>query len=607
MLLPTLKAHPPCHGIGCILSNSRSVVTRSTGNPGQHNHALVACFSYFEVVGVVDLSIIELFFLRVLVVSRSSPEMRARPERWRIHLIWRKTVMSEKLVCMMCMTLLLGLTAESTAADYKDWDNGDPTSRLWSSPANWDPDGLPTMLGDTGNRTRIEPGSGGGLYPILDATVFDVDPNGAFADRLYVAHGAGDGSVAEFWVVDGARLTIGDDLNIAYNADSHGICYVDGSATVIDIGDDVKVGRRGEGILMMNGGTMNVSGTVEIPSGTDTTSINVGHLQLNGGVINCDNLLMRPVNSGVIGTGTLDVHAGTLRLEGDAVPLLEEYIDNGWITAYDAYGGGTLHWSYDPNDNNTALTAISRLNPTPADGSVSTPGDLELSWVLPDPCVPGQPVLVDVYITDDFQLLKEFTDPEAIRIVSGQNVTSVSVQTQPKKRYYWAVDTYLGGDDPNDNPVLGPIFSFYTDNLAPHVEAGADIVTWLQDGVRVGHLGAAVTDEDAYTVQWTVVSEPNEGTAIIETPTEEDTSVTLTALGVYVLQLEAFDGEYAGSDTVTITVYSDSCEAAQSQPGYVPLVGDLNGDCKVDDADLALLQENWLKDNSSIEEWFESN
>jgi len=28
------------------------------------------------------------------------------------------------------------------------------------------------------------------------------------------------------------------------------------------------------------------------------------------------------------------------------------------------------------------------------------------------------------------------------------------------------------------------------------------------------------------------------------------------------------------------------------------------GDCKVDDVDMALLQENWLKDNSLTEDWF---
>jgi hypothetical protein len=34
------------------------------------------------------------------------------------------------------------------------------------------------------------------------------------------------------------------------------------------------------------------------------------------------------------------------------------------------------------------------------------------------------------------------------------------------------------------------------------------------------------------------------------------------------------------------------------------LVGDLNGDCRVDDLDLALLKENWLRDNSLTEKWF---
>ena len=163
------------------------------------------------------------------------------------------------------------------------------------------------------------------------------------------------------------------------------------------------------------------------------------------------------------------------------------------------------------------------------------------------------------------------------------------------------MDTYVGSAA---DPILGPIFSFVADNLPPNVNAGGDIVTWLENGTRSGSLDGTVTDEGAYTVQWTVVSEPNEGTAIIETPNAEDTGITLSAVGEYVLQLDAFDGEYTGSDTITINVYNDSCEAAQSLPGYVPLVGDLNGDCRVDDADLALLEENWLKENSLTDDWF---
>jgi len=157
---------------------------------------------------------------------------------------------------------------------------------------------------------------------------------------------------------------------------------------------------------------------------------------------------------------------------------------------------------------------------------------------------------------------------------------------------------------PGAAPAIGPIFSFYADNLAPRVDTGADIATWLQDGAKTGVLDATVIDEEATTVQWSVVSEPNEGMAVIEDGNAEDTNVTFSALGEYVLELMASDGEYTGSDTVTINVYNDSCEAAKSLPDYVPIVGDLNGDCKVDDLDMALLEENWLKDNSLTDDWY---
>ena len=87
---------------------------------------------------------------------------------------------------------------------------------------------------------------------------------------------------------------------------------------------------------------------------------------------------------------------------------------------------------------------------------------------------------------------------------------------------------------------------------------------------------------------------------VLETLTTDDTNVTLSRLGEYVLQLDAFDGEYTGSDTVAINVYRDGCEAAKSLPDYVTPAGDLNGDCKVDEADLVLLEENRLTDNSPI-------
>jgi len=169
-------------------------------------------------------------------------------------------------------------------------------------------------------------------------------------------------------------------------------------------------------------------------------------------------------------------------------------------------------------------------------------------------------------------------------------------------RNYWAVDTYIG--DPND-PIFGPIFSFLADSLAPQVNAGPDLLTWPgEDGTRAKILDATVTYDKAYTVGWTVVSEPNDPNnpdAVIADPSAEDTSITVSALGEYVLQLEASDGDKTGSDTVTINVYEDGCQAARSLPDYVPFPGDLNGDCKVDDLDMAILEADWLKDNSLTE------
>jgi len=361
------------------------------------------------------------------------------------------------------------------------------------------------------------------------------------------------------------------------------------------------IGRQGEGHLTVyEGGTVNILGqNLHVAQ----TATGVGVLTLEGGTI---NILEGSDAWGLRHTGnaSIDFRGGTIMLRNTTQnqDYLAGAIADGIIKAYG--GVGEVVVDTDEELGILAVRGVHPFKPFPSDDGLATPGAVELSWTLPDPCVPGQPVPVDVYFTDDLTALVQFTDPAAIQIVNKQNVTSVVVQTQPKTRYYWAVDTYV--DSADEFPVVGPIFSFVADNMPPRVNAGKDVVTWLADGVRAGKLDGTVIDDGAispYTVQWTVISEPNEGNAAIETPTAEDTSITLTALGEYVLRLDAFDGEYSGSDTVTINVYSDSCQAAQSLPDYVPLVGDLNGDCRVDEADLVLLEQNWLQDNSLTEEW----
>jgi len=481
------------------------------------------------------------------------------------------------MICSVSFVLVLGLVVD-VQAQTQHWWTDDGPDHLWSTPANWDTGTVPTSADNV--RIKVLPG------PII------ANPGAFGGTSLIMGVQGGEGAMT----VDGGTLTIDGYTAIGQSGGIHGtfnmISGTVNTSSVIILGN----GNNSSGTLNMIGGTINTMSTLRVAAKTNST----GHVNLDGGIITADILAMRPAAGAV---GTMDVRAGTLILNGDQVSPTQSFIDAGWITAYD--GQGTLQLDYDvTNKGKTTLNATHNLRPNPADGSTVAPGEMELSWTLPDPCVPGQPVSVDVYFTDNWEALYSFTDPAAIQVVNKQNVTSVVVQTQLKTRYYWAVDTYIG--DPND-PVFGPIFSFYADKFPPEVDAGADVVTWLEDGVSTGNLDATVIDNEACSVQWTVVSEPNDPNspdATITDPSAEDTSITLSALGEYVLQLEAFDGEYTSSDTVTINVYNDGCEAAQSLPDYVTFPGDVNGDCIFDQLDLDILNEDWLKDNSLAEEWF---
>ena len=479
--------------------------------------------------------------------------------------------MFRKLICLVCFVLVLSVVGDVQAAEWTDGGAG----HLWSTPQNWDIGTLPTRTDRVHIRSLPGP---------------TVANEGAESNTLPIGSDAGAALT-----IDGGTLTVYNWVPIPDGVGRKGtLNVISGSMTVV--GDDIAVGREGEGTLNITGGTITV-GNLRIGDRAAGT----GHVNLDGGTIVINANLRMRIQEGSV--GTMDVKAGTMIIDGDALSVVQGFIDDGWITAYGGDGEPQLDYNV-TNEGQTTLRAIHNLKPNPADSGNTAPGEVELSWILPEPSVPGGPVSVDVYFTDDLAALQMFTDPAAIQIVNNQSVTSVVVQTQPKTQYYWAIDTYIG--DPND-PFFGPIFSFVADNIPPQVEAGAGVVTWLEGGTTVGNLDATVSDNDAYTVQWTVVSEPDDPDnpdAVIADPSAEDTSITLSAAGEYVLQLEASDGEYAGSDMVTINVYNDGCEAAQSLPDYVPLPGDINGDCIFDQLDLDILNEDWLKDVSLTEKWF---
>ena len=472
--------------------------------------------------------------------------------------------MFKKMTCLISLVLLL-VQFESASAQIM-WSDGGP-DHLWSTIANWSSPTIPTSSDsvsiDSPEDTHCEIREG----ITAECETLRVG-NSGFTTNLDISGGS----------LTAAGAYVGVD-----DASGHGILNVSGGLFATG---SLQIGWRGIGTLNMTGGTVELSDNLVVPGLTGTGTVN-----LHGGTINASDLRLTS------DSGSLDITRGTLILNGDDTATIQTNIDNGRLTAYE--GQGTVNADYDvTNAGKTTLTATPLLKPNPVDGGSLSPGQVELRWTLPDELMPGLLVSVDVYFTDDLQALTQFTDPDAIRIVSNQSVSSVVVQTQPKTLYYWAIDVYYA---PGSLPVYGPTFTFFTDNQPPTVQFEKDLVTtWLTDGTVDVNLDATVTDDSTglYTMAWTVVSEPNEGTTVIGDAAAEDTVASLSATGQYILQLEADDGEYTGSRTVTINVYADGCQAAKSLPDFQLIPGDINEDCIVDELDLAILEAHWLESNT---------
>jgi hypothetical protein len=471
--------------------------------------------------------------------------------------------MFKKITILVSLVLLLVQFENASAIIF--WTDSGP-DHLWSTINNWSPQSIPTEIDavsiDDPENTHCQ---------VQEGII-------AICETLRV----GNASYTTNLDISGGSLTAAGAYVGVDNATGHGILNMSGG--LFSTGS-LQVGWSGIGTVNMTGGVINLSDNLTIPGLTGT-----GEVNLNGGTIYASDLRLTS------DSGSLDITTGTLILEGDDTETIQTNIDNDRLTAYD--GQGRLNVDYDvTNPGKTTVTATPLLEPYPVDGGSLSPGQVELRWMLPDPLLPGMPVTVDVYFTDDLQALTKFTDPDAIRIVTNESVSSVVVQTQSKTRYYWAVDIYYG---PDILPVYGPVFSFFTDNQPPDVQFEKSLVTtWLTDGTVDVDLDATVTDDGVgYSLAWTVVSEPDEATTVIGDAAAEDTIVSLNATGQYVLQLEADDGEYTGSNTVTINVFNDGCEAAKSLPDFQLIPGDINEDCIVNDLDLAILEAHWLESNA---------
>ncbi len=339
---------------------------------------------------------------------------------------------------------------------------------------------------------------------------------------------------------------------------------------------------------IVSGGKINISSYFKLQTGT--------YFELKGGTVEITNtssagLVILDYSSG---HGVIDLAGpGKLILHWDARTQIDDLKAAGKIIAYG--GDGWIDVVYDSVQDITEVRGYHLFNPIPADGStVSATLDL-LQWTLPEPNVPGDIVTCDVYFGTEPNLLL------MSKIVANQSVESVLVDIDVSEQYYWQITTYKNGLE----DVMGPFFTFNTFNLTPEVDAGEDSQTWWTDPPRQVTMSPTVTDDGLVaplTYNWTIVTDANDSNPSgFINPAVKNAVAELKETGIYVLQLEVYDGEYTVTDTVQVTVFADSCSYAAAQPGFEWLPGDINRDCEVDLEDLAELTGTWLMTNYAVE------
>jgi len=119
-------------------------------------------------------------------------------------------------------------------------------------------------------------------------------------------------------------------------------------------------------------------------------------------------------------------------------------------------------------------------------------------------------------------------------------------------------------------------------------------------GQEIIHLNGSVIDDGLpkppgkLTVQWTQV-ENGAPQVTISPDNVAQTTVTVTARGVYEFMLTADDGGRASEDTFRVTVGNHACDASHMSTGAPYNAADQNNDCIVDLADFAvIIAANWL-------------
>ncbi len=442
--------------------------------------------------------------------------------------------MCEKVVYLIPFVLVLVL-AGNAPADTLQWDNGGNGS-LWNVPENWDPDGLPTTddtaqiyLPEDANKCIIDSsvaaecatvyvgtGGAGPCYLEMTGGSFTVsgnfqigqasDSNGVFT----MSGGTATSTNGRLWIgmngtgtfiMRGGELNIYEKVEVGKNGSGNGTIYMEGGTmNLTGSSTDLEIGSYGTGTMYITGGVINLQDNIKLSQGNTSTTTGVGRLYLYGGTINAGNL--RNPADGIYGSPLMDITEGVLTLPGDYGEVVNDYINRGWIIAYDGIGFVDVNFAPDPNQT----TVTGRMpdpelawSPNPRNRT-SVERDITLDWK------PGiYAVAHDVYFGTDFNDVNDASLDNPLGVLMSpaqQEATYNPGILNLGQAYYWRVDE-VNDLDPN-SPWKGSVWEFTvvdyivvddfeSYNEIPDSEPGSNLVyyTWT-DGYADPSVNGAV-------------------------------------------------------------------------------------------------------------------
>ena len=514
------------------------------------------------------------------------------------------------VVCLAVILLMASLAGASTVWDPAGNEIVPPDTGDWSVAENWS-NGVPT-LEQYGNPNDATDETGKVQF-FGDKAECQVTTPDAVAWCLVT--GDNQPMSNPIRIMDGGTLTTnsGRIANLGWNSDSHVIVEKGGS---LIFGQHLWVAHNKKdpavaytSTLDINGGYVRVDEMIGL--NWNSHALNTARINVNSGILSLHNFNdgrsiggSNPASDA--GSG-IDIRFGKIVFDGRHSQKLTDELADGRITGFGIVGNVVV----EEIDGNTTITGIDPMEASPTyDEENVYYEDVTLSWKNQDPNNAGDP-RVNVWLG---QMGEGETEPNKNGplfnlVVDNEPMSEymsviVGELDEATGKYYLEVGTYFWQVELVNLPVedrISPLYSFTTtDDLPPEVDAGLDVVTWIGKETQLN----AIIDDGDNTPNISWEANPSDGVLFSSTTISNPTVTIDNANTAITLTVTADDGvNDPVSDTLTIAVYDDACQAARDGVGEAGnYLMDFTGDCRIDLMDLAAeIASKWLENYALTE------